>query len=324
MRVWALCSLLGSLAGPLVTLAVAAAAGQEATAPPAPAASVQHQLPPGQYPPGQYPPGQYPPGQYPYPSGRYPPGTIPTPVPGVGIPIPEVKLPRRGEKKEGSDKDDKKTVEAGKMTVDLASFTGTLRELGEKSLILDAPSRGLLEFRVLAKTRFQDPAGEAIRDSLLRPGDQLKVEVNDDDPETILRAILLRKGTAEERSAASREFDRAAVRSPESADAEPVSSQPSLKDGAPLPKADSTRPTVRRGQPEEYRNAAPEPEITREEALARAGGKSPEFHRVHVPGSDPLIEQAREEAIDYTSQLPDFSVRQFTTRYSSVSNPPDW
>lgn len=291
------------------------------------------QYPPGQYPPGQYPPGQYPPGQYPpggYPPGTYPPGTIPTPVPGVGIPIPEIKLPRRGEKKDGKESKDKgegRQPDAdGKMTIELGSFVGTLRELGEKNLVLESAGHGLLEFRVLAKTRFLDAANEPVRDSLLKPGDQLKLEVNGDDPETILRVILLRKGTAAEREAASKEFDRSAVGSPEDVEATPVDSQPTLKGSAPLPGAaeDGARPSIRRGQPEEYRNPVPEPPISREEALARASGKPPEYYRVHTPGADPLIDDAREESIDFTSQLPNFLVRQFTTRYSSVTRPPDW
>ena len=60
------------------------------------------QYPPGQYPPGQYPPGQYPPGQYPpgqYPPNQYPyPNTYPTPIPGVGLPVPQINLPKRKEK----------------------------------------------------------------------------------------------------------------------------------------------------------------------------------------------------------------------------------
>ncbi|MCW5963689.1 MAG: hypothetical protein KIT83_06605 [Bryobacterales bacterium] len=212
------------------------------------------------------------------------------------------------------------------MTVDLGFFVGTLRDLGEKNLILETAGHGLLEFRVLTKTRFLDTAGEPVRDSLLKPGDQLKLEVNADDPETILRVILLRKGSAEERTAASREVDPAAVRSPEDAEMEPADAQPSLKSAVSSPgeAATGSRPTVKRGTPEEYRNPSPEPMITREEALARADGKPPEYYRVQVPGSDPLIEEAREETIDYTSQLPNFTVRQFTTRYSSVSRPPDW
>src|ERR1700724_30713 len=59
------------------------------------------QYPTGQYPPGQYPPGQYPPAQY--PPGQYP-NTYPTRLPGgipVGLPIPEIKLPKKKNDKNG-------------------------------------------------------------------------------------------------------------------------------------------------------------------------------------------------------------------------------
>src|SRR5579871_2762678 len=64
---------------------------------------------PGQYPPGQYPPTTYPPGQYPpgsYPPGTYPPNTYPTRLPGgvpVGLPVPEVKLPKKQPKEKSDD-----------------------------------------------------------------------------------------------------------------------------------------------------------------------------------------------------------------------------
>src|SRR5438552_18227588 len=86
------------------------------------------QYPPGQYPPGQYPPGQYPPGQYPpgqYPPGQYPPNTYPTRLPGgipVGIPVPEVKLPKRQPKEKSPDE----------MKITIASVDGALRKMGEK------------------------------------------------------------------------------------------------------------------------------------------------------------------------------------------------
>src|SRR5690242_1253453 len=73
---------------------------------------------PTQYPPQTYPPNTYPPNTYPpntYPGGGYPPNTYPMPgrVP-VGMPIPEVKLPRRGEKDKGkgSDSEVKMTLAA--------------------------------------------------------------------------------------------------------------------------------------------------------------------------------------------------------------------
>src|SRR5947207_11197356 len=93
---------------------------------------------PGQYPPGQYPPGQYPPGQYPpgqYPPGQYPPNTYPGRLPGgipVGIPVPEIKLPKKGEKPSKSGGPERE------VKMKLASVDGSLRKLGEKDLFLQS------------------------------------------------------------------------------------------------------------------------------------------------------------------------------------------
>jgi hypothetical protein len=64
---------------------------------------------------------------------------------------------------------------------------GTLRQLGEKDLYLETVNHKILKFRLLAKTQFRDKEGESVRDSLLKPGDQLSLQVNGDDPETALR-----------------------------------------------------------------------------------------------------------------------------------------
>ncbi len=147
------------------------------------AATVRAQFP-GQYPPGQYPPGQYPPGQYPpgqYPPGQYPPGSIGLPG-GINLPVP--KLPG---------KKNKDSSDSNSTRVALRAVDGSLRELGEKDLYLETSKHKLLKFRTLTKTQFRDKDGEQVRDSLLKPGDQLSVEVNGDDPETALRVILTRK-----------------------------------------------------------------------------------------------------------------------------------
>src|SRR5258707_1007646 len=175
---------------------------------------------PTQYPPVQYPTGgQYPPGQYPrggqYPPGQSPPNTYPntypTRLPGgvpVNLPVPEVKLPRGS--KDKSKTDDVKTS--------VASVDGTVRKLSDKELVLQTPKRSLLRFRLLAKTKFQNKAGEAVRDSLLHPGDQLAVQVSPDDEETALRVVLQRAGTANERREAELLYDQSAVRAPSAED----------------------------------------------------------------------------------------------------------
>jgi hypothetical protein len=70
---------------------------------------------------------------------------------------------------------------------------GSLRKLGEKELILQTASSTVMHFRLLAKTQFRDEQGDAIRDSLLHPGDQLSVIVNPDDPETAVGVVLVHK-----------------------------------------------------------------------------------------------------------------------------------
>src|SRR3954452_19494803 len=180
------------------------------------------QYPPGQYPPTTYPGGQYPPTTYPgggyppntYPGGGYPPNTYP----GGGyppnqypsrLPIPELELPRRGEK-------DKKSESEVKMS--LAAVEGSLRRLREKDLVLQTGPKKLLRFRLLAETKFLNKEGEPIRDSLLHPGAQLSVQVSPDDEETAVRVTLVKSASANEQSSAELPFDEATVRSPRAED----------------------------------------------------------------------------------------------------------
>jgi len=164
--------------------------------------SLPGQYPRGQYPPGQYPPGQYPPGQYPpgqYPPGQYPPDPYPYPgsrVPG-GIPAPRIPWP----KKKSKDEIRKGAVE---------KFEGMLRRLAEKELVLDTHDQGILRFRLLARTQFRNKKGEPVRDSLLKPGDQLEVQCDADDPETARVVVFLREGTPAERETAARPLETAA------------------------------------------------------------------------------------------------------------------
>src|SRR5450756_1475550 len=171
----------------------------------------------GQYPTGQYPPNQYPTGgQYPnggqYPPGQYPPGQYPNTYPSNrlpgGIPMPNIHLP--GKKPKGKAEEEVRTT--------VASADGTLRKLGERDLLLQTNKRTVLRFRLLAKTKFENKAGEAIRDSLLHPGDRISVQASPDDTETAVRVTLVRAATPGERSAAEQPVEAAAVRAPVAGD----------------------------------------------------------------------------------------------------------
>jgi hypothetical protein len=85
-------------------------------------------------------------------------------------------------------------------------FEGMLRRLAEKELILDTHDQGMLRFRLLARTQFRNRKGEPVRELLLKPGDQLEVQCDADDPETARVVVFLREGTAAEREAAARHW----------------------------------------------------------------------------------------------------------------------
>lgn len=228
------------------------------------------QTAPGQYPPGQYPPGQYPPGQY--PPGQYPPETYP--YPGPRLPMPRVPWPKR-KPKEGAKKGE------------IEKFEGMLRRISEKELVLQTQEQGLLRFRLLAKTQFRDKKGEPVRDSLLKPGDQLEVQCDAIDPETARAVVFLRAGTAAEREAAARPIEGAAPEAAPAATPPPTTAPP-----VPAPGVPAAKP------------AAPPEE--------------------DEPEADPVIAKARSAVAEMEAAMPDFLAEQVTTRYASFNNEASW
>jgi hypothetical protein len=259
---------------------------------------------PGQYPPGQYPPGQYPPGQYP---GQYPYPTDPTMrLPGgVPVSVPPIQLPKRGSK------DSKQSGDSTKMT--LLGVDGTLRELREKDLFLETPKH-LLRFRMLAKTEFRNKAGEPVRDSLLKPGDQLEVEANKIDPETALRVVLIRAGTPAERTTSERPFDHDSAQTPVEADMRPAGTM-DVANAEPAAGASSSEPAAEAGSTTPRR-----PDLEREEG----GTNSVPGSRAGINAVDDVVSDARRAAEAFMEEVPNFVVQQQTIRYHSFSNGAQW
>jgi len=283
------------------------------------------QYPAGQYPPSQYPTGQYPPGQYPpsqYPS-QYPQDTVPMRLPGnipIGIPVPQIKLPKRGPKEQKPAPND--------VRMTLLGVDGALRDLGEKDMILEVDAKRLLRFRVLPKTEFRNKEGEPVRDSLLKPGDQLSVQANKMDPETALRVVLSHAGTQAEHAAASKPFDRASAQAPAESDMHPVGSIEVASAGGegagsePHRQIDAEpddpgRPTLKRrddGDPAPI-GAPPGPGGAPPAPVAATRDQN---------SVDDVIGEARSAADTFTAQIPNFMVEQATTRYWSNSIPARW
>jgi hypothetical protein len=271
------------------------------------------QYPPGQYPPGQYPPGQYPPGQYP---SQYPQDTVPMRLPGnipIGVPVPQIKLPKRGPKEE------KPGPKGDEVRMTLVGVDGTLRDLGEKDMILEIEGKRLLRFRVLAKTEFRNQDGEPVRDSLIRPGDQLSIQANKMDPETALRVVLVHPGTQAERASAAKPFDRASAQPPADTDMRPVGSIEVASAGGEGGGGSAPHRQLDTAEPDDPGR----PTLKRKDDTDPTPGPAPAVPR-DTNAVDDVIGEARSAADEFTSQIPNFIVEQLTTRYWSSSIPPRW
>ena len=219
--------------------------------------------------------------------------------------MPEIHLPKK------KDKNDKNDV---KVTV--AAVDGTLRRLREKDLLLRSGRGALLRFRLLGKTQFKNKAGDAIRDSLLHPGDQLSVEVSPDDEETAVRVILLKIGTPAERAAADLPVDESSARAPRAEDlgksrtvaVSPAA--PSEAESEPAKATESEPARASEGAPAKVEGAeAPVPNLPRDPRLDTA---------------EQILHDAREAAASFSASLPSFLVEQATSRYFSTTNPARW
>jgi len=267
----------------------------------------------GQYPPGQYPPGQYPPGQYPntYPSNR---------LPG-GLPMPNIHLPGKKPKAGKGEEEVHSTV---------ASADGSLRKLGEKELLLQTGKRVVLRFRLLAKTKFENKAGEAIRDSLLHPGDQISIQVSPDDTETAVRIILQRSATPAERAAAEQPVEEATIRAATASDLSKPRTVTTREASAP---ADA-------GAPADVAEDGEAPKLQRRPGAAESSsdGAAPDAAPPAEGGAangtvnnDPrrytdaqIIQDARTTAGAFSASLPNYLVQQVTSRYFATGFPTHW
>jgi len=273
------------------------------------------------YPGGQYPPNQYPTGgQYPnggqYPPGQYPPGTYPSTYPDNrlpgGIPMPNIHLP--GRKPKGEKGEEVKTT--------VASADGTLRKLGEKDLLLQTGKRAVLRFRLLAKTKFENKAGEAIRDSLLHAGDQISVQVSPDDPETAVRVVQLHSGSPADRASAEQPVEDAAVRAPVASDLSKPRTVTTREAAATVDSAPAAGSAEDGDAPKLQRRAEGSEstsDVAAPDDAPAVGSNDPKRYT-----DAQIIQDARTAAGTFSASLPNYLVEQVTARYFATGFPTHW
>jgi hypothetical protein len=189
------------------------------------------------------------------------------------------------------------------------TLAGTLRRITDDKVVIQTDKSALtVVLSITTKYYKGSPSGAMIRSADFQPGDRISITATQ-DAQGVYHAqsvSQIKAGTPGERAAASK-----------SAGADPDDSgPPELRRGIPRPKpASSPEPDFRPGLRAEETNG-----VTRLPAPPKddpnADGAAP--GRRALPSSgDPVIDKAREAAFEYAQTLPNFIVKQVTTRYES-------
>jgi hypothetical protein len=254
--------------------------------------------------------------------GQYYPGM------GVGIPMPNIHLPQR-----------KPKDAPGKITV--VSLDGTLRSISEVDVVVHTKSDKMLRFLVTPGTEFRSKDG-----GKPHPGDRVTIDVFPNDPGTAVHVILDHAGNSSERAAAEAHVDEARISTPDPDDfGRPHSTNGSAESSrtvSDLGSNDSGRPTLHRedsgpdsssddGHPTLRRQDSPDtssssdggrPSLHREDTGTKAD--DPPSSASSVTSADSVIDDARDAARSFSSDLPNFLVQQVTTRYQGSRYVDNW
>jgi hypothetical protein len=136
--------------------------------------------------------------------------------------------------------------------------------------------------------------------------------VNADDAETALKVILLRAGSAPEREAAAKSVEEAKIATPTADDLTNVRTTLAHETAAPAPPSSTSpaEPPTSADRP----TISERPDIERPVTVSRPSSGNP----------DEIISDAREAAVNFTADLPNFLVQQVTTRYASNTRSVNW
>jgi hypothetical protein len=190
------------------------------------------------------------------------------------------------------------------------TLTGALRRITDDRVIIQTDKSAItVVLGITTKYYKGSPSGAMIRSADFQPGDHISITAAQDAQGVYHAQTVsqIKPGTPAERAAASK-----------SAETDPDdSSPPQLRRGIPRPKPDSSpEPDSRPGlRAEESNGVTRIPTPPKDDPNAALAGAHP---RPALPSSgDPVIDKAREAAFAYAQTLPNFIVKQVTTRYDS-------
>jgi len=281
--------------------------------------------------PGQQVPGQST-GQYPGQS-RYPGGSS-SPYPG------------RGRTTNTTQQDDPALS---------TTVTGMLRRVDAgPSIVVESDDKRIVTFSLANSTKYFRVSGSSGRLSDLQPGDHLTVDATQDDNGYYhaTRVTQVKRGTPEEQAAASQPVDTSPVSPANTASTDSDDDRPRLHrtsqasnsstnadsstststntpaapdpqdPGPPVLRHGAARRTTDSDAPAQVADSRPSIHADEVNGVTRApdapkvdagAAGRPSYHRT----GDPVIDMATEEAFSFSQTLPNYVVKQFTTRYET-------
>ncbi len=223
------------------------------------------------------------------------------------------------------------------------TLTGLLRRISAAELVIEANDKGIVSVTLAPSTRYFRAAGAA-RQTDFQPGDRLTVEYTQDNNlyYHATSVSMIKAGTAADRSQALKPLSVSVLEGPvppapppvakaESAATPKPSSSSQTAAPPPIAPSNSTvladsndaRPSLQRqlGASSDPLPIAPPtaPTHSSSNGAARSGPASapPNGRVTRGSDADPVIESAREAAFSFLEALPNYLVKQYTTRYET-------
>jgi len=254
------------------------------------------------------------------------------PMPGPGLPLPG----RKGKNKNADE-------------VQLDSLKGVLRSLTKEEMLVEADDKRVFTIVRTEKTKFLEK-DEPIKVETIQLGDRVMVDASQDDHGkwTAVEVRVTKRASPQEQARARVAIPNADAGEPAKggAAAEPQE-RPATEMAPAMPKeiSEDDRPKLGRGKAAPRRKAAngetepEEPIVAKVEKPAPApsdtGAPLSDDPRDYRPrddappsaeagARDELIEKARDVAQNFVETLPNYSVKQFTTRFQSDNPRINW
>jgi hypothetical protein len=212
------------------------------------------------------------------------------------------------------------------------NMQGTVQELADREISIMLSDARIVTFKVTPATKFND----GLNMRVIQRGDHLIVQGTQDQNSFLTaatvsldaaamaaEAIAARKGAA----ARSADATQPSVRRPASSDDD---GPPILKRGPPAPRktatSDDTATTATANPPAEGRPSDSSLKGVRDRPSDDyAAAMTPASSRpANLNPKEELIERAREYALNFTDNLPNYVAQQYTTRYMRIPGSKEW